>query len=131
MLSRLSVPVVLLLVVGVLLAGGSLAGSSAGTTRPAVAGAAGIGDPYFPEDGNGGIDVRSYDVHDRYRFSDGRLTGWTTVRLHTTERLRSFDLGRGPVIRFLLVEKPHARWRLVVVAHHIVIDGWSLRTTSR
>ncbi|HEX3221063.1 MAG TPA: M1 family metallopeptidase [Nocardioides sp.] len=92
MLSRLSVPVVLLLVVGVLLAGGSLAGSSAGTTRPAVAGAAGIGDPYFPEDGNGGIDVRSYDVHDRYRFSDGRLTGWTTVRLHTTERLRSFDL---------------------------------------
>ena len=31
-------------------------------------GAPGIGDPYFPKDGNGGIDVKSYDVHDRYRI---------------------------------------------------------------
>jgi aminopeptidase N len=57
-----------------------------------VAGARGIGDPYFPLDGNGGIDVRSYDVHDSYRFADRRIRGWTTVRLRTTERLRSFDL---------------------------------------
>jgi aminopeptidase N len=52
----------------------------------------GIGDPYFPLDGNGGIDVRSYAVHDRYRFSSGRLTGHTAITLRTTERLRSFDL---------------------------------------
>jgi aminopeptidase N len=66
------------------------AGSAPG--HPAVAGARGIGDPYFPLDGNGGIDVRSYDVHDAYRFADRRVRGWTTVTLRTTERLRSFDL---------------------------------------
>jgi aminopeptidase N len=58
----------------------------------AVAGAEGIGDPYFAEDGNGGIDVLRYDVHDAYRFSDRRISGWTTVTLRTTERLSSFDL---------------------------------------
>jgi aminopeptidase N len=60
-------------------------------TEPGV-GAPGIGDPYFPLDGNGGINVRSYSVHDRYRFSSGRLSGHTVVTLRTTQRLRSFDL---------------------------------------
>jgi aminopeptidase N len=68
-----------------------LSGASGSGARP-VAGAPGIGDPYFPEDGNGGIDVLSYDVHDAYRFSDQRLRGWTVVRLRTSEPLTSFDL---------------------------------------
>ena len=42
------------------------------------------------------------------------------------ERRRPFDLERLPALRFLLVELPDARWRLVITAHHIVIDGWSL-----
>jgi mycobactin peptide synthetase MbtF len=42
------------------------------------------------------------------------------------ERRRPFDLERLPAIRFLLIELPGARWRLVITAHHIVIDGWSL-----
>ncbi|WP_061009698.1 non-ribosomal peptide synthetase, partial [Mycolicibacterium mucogenicum] len=42
------------------------------------------------------------------------------------ERRRSFSLERGPAIRFLLIEMPEQRWRFAVVAHHIVIDGWSL-----
>ncbi|MGV0739636.1 amino acid adenylation domain-containing protein [Mycobacterium syngnathidarum] len=46
--------------------------------------------------------------------------------LEAEERARRFDLGRGPLIRFLLIEKPGLRWRLVIVAHHIAIDGWSL-----
>ncbi|MBP2451309.1 amino acid adenylation domain-containing protein [Mycolicibacterium lutetiense] len=49
-----------------------------------------------------------------------------TVALEAEERARRFDLGRGPLIRFLLIEKPGQRWRLVIVAHHIAIDGWSL-----
>lgn len=48
------------------------------------------------------------------------------VALEAEERARRFDLGRGPLIRFLLIEKPGLRWRLVIVAHHIAIDGWSL-----
>ncbi|WP_102143879.1 non-ribosomal peptide synthetase [Mycobacterium hubeiense] len=46
--------------------------------------------------------------------------------LEAEERRRPFDLERGPAIRFLLIELPDERWHLVVVAHHIVIDGWSL-----
>ncbi|WP_319435928.1 amino acid adenylation domain-containing protein [Mycobacterium sp. RTGN5] len=42
------------------------------------------------------------------------------------ERGRRFTLHDGPLIRFLLIELPGQRWRLVVTAHHIVIDGWSL-----
>lgn len=47
-------------------------------------------------------------------------------RLETEERCRPFDFERAPSIRFLLVELPDAHWRLVITAHHIVIDGWSL-----
>ncbi|MGV0799016.1 condensation domain-containing protein, partial [Mycolicibacterium elephantis] len=46
--------------------------------------------------------------------------------LEADERRRPFDLERGPAIRFLLVELPRERWRFIVVAHHIIIDGWSL-----
>lgn len=46
--------------------------------------------------------------------------------LETGERRRPFDLERGPAIRFLVIELPSKRWRLVLTAHHIVIDGWSL-----
>ncbi|MGZ4512283.1 MAG: condensation domain-containing protein, partial [Mycobacterium sp.] len=46
--------------------------------------------------------------------------------LEVGERRRPFDLEHGPAIRFLLIELPGAQWRLVLTAHHIVIDGWSL-----
>ena len=68
---------------------GAVAGADAAGP---VAGAAGIGDPYFPEDGNGGIDVHRYEIHDHYRFGTRRLHGWTKVTLTTTQTLSSFDL---------------------------------------
>ncbi|OHV00496.1 non-ribosomal peptide synthetase [Mycobacterium talmoniae] len=46
--------------------------------------------------------------------------------LEDDERRRPFALDRTPALRFLLIELPDARWRLVITAHHIVIDGWSL-----
>jgi mycobactin peptide synthetase MbtF len=46
--------------------------------------------------------------------------------LDTDERLRPFDLERGPAIRFVIIEVPDSHWRFVVVAHHILLDGWSL-----
>ncbi|WP_249044893.1 condensation domain-containing protein, partial [Mycobacterium riyadhense] len=46
--------------------------------------------------------------------------------LEADERRRGFDLHNGPPIRFVLIELPHACWRLLVTAHHIVLDGWSL-----
>ncbi|BBY58831.1 non-ribosomal peptide synthetase [Mycolicibacterium sarraceniae] len=48
------------------------------------------------------------------------------VAIEQRERSRRFSLHDGPLIRFLLIELPERRWRLVVTAHHIVIDGWSL-----
>ena len=51
-----------------------------------------MGDAYFPLDGNGGIDVRRYSIHDRYDFGRGRLTGWTRLKIRATQHLRRFNL---------------------------------------
>ena len=56
------------------------------------AGAEGIGDPYFPTDGNGGYDVAHYDIHDRYTMPGGKITGWTAIDAQTTADLKSFNL---------------------------------------
>ncbi|QZY28108.1 M1 family metallopeptidase [Nocardioides coralli] len=55
-------------------------------------GSAGIGDSYFPVDGNGGIDVRRYRVVNRYEFGRGRLSGHTVVTLRATQDLSAFNL---------------------------------------
>ena len=57
-----------------------------------VDGASGIGDPYWPLDGNGGIDVATYKIDNRYALATKRLSGRTTVELTATEDLRSFSL---------------------------------------
>src|SRR5262249_5782803 len=46
--------------------------------------------------------------------------------LEAEERRRRFDLGRVPLIRLLLIELPDEHWGLSLVAHHIIIAGWSL-----
>ena len=64
---------------------------SADDERP-VAGAEGIGDPYFPRAGNGGYDVTSYDIQVRYDPATGRLEGNTTINARATESLSRFNL---------------------------------------
>ena len=54
--------------------------------------AAGIGDEYYPLDGNGGYDARHYGVAVRYRPATRVLTGTTTVRLTAERRLERFNL---------------------------------------
>ncbi len=66
-------------------------GSSAITTGPPE-GSPGIGDAYFPLDGNGGIDVLTYDVRDRYDFRKRRLTGVTRLRIKAKQPLARFNL---------------------------------------
>ncbi len=60
--------------------------------RAAVDGASGIGDPYWPLDGNGGIDVSSYAIANRYALDTQRLSGRTKVELTATSDLSSFSL---------------------------------------
>jgi aminopeptidase N len=62
------------------------------TAVAAVRGGNGIGDSYFPEDGNGGYDVSHYDVHDHYGIDSERLHGWTDVTLVPRQDLSRFNL---------------------------------------
>lgn len=83
-----------MVVVGLLVVG--LLGPGRAQMAPPATGAAGIGDPYFPLDGNGGIDVRHYDVDVRYSFPTAArpavLSGTTTLTLRATQALRRFNL---------------------------------------
>ncbi|MGH3897634.1 MAG: M1 family metallopeptidase [Pseudonocardiaceae bacterium] len=64
---------------------------AAGAGQP-VAGAEGIGDPYFPRAGNGGYDVTGYDIQIRYDPVTDRLEGNTTVTARATQSLSRFNL---------------------------------------
>ncbi|MGW2025799.1 M1 family metallopeptidase [Streptomyces decoyicus] len=55
-------------------------------------GAPGIGDPYFPELGNGGFDALHYDLGVSYHPGSGRLDGRTTLAARATQNLSAFDL---------------------------------------
>jgi aminopeptidase N len=68
-------------------------GAPAASARAApTPGADGIGARYFPRDGNGGINVLEYDIHDAYAFRTGRLSGWTRLTVRATQDLSSFNL---------------------------------------
>jgi aminopeptidase N len=58
----------------------------------APAGSAGIGDAYWPLDGNGGIDVASYRIRNRYDLDSRRLAGRTVLQVAATSDLGRFNL---------------------------------------
>lgn len=72
-------------------------------------GAAGIGDPYWPLDGNGGIDVASYTIHNRYDFRTGVLTGRTVIKLTATQDLSSFSLDFLLPVKRVAIDAARAR----------------------
>ncbi|UGY94481.1 M1 family metallopeptidase [Streptomyces gobiensis] len=55
-------------------------------------GAPGVGDPYYPEYGNGGYDVSHYDLRLKYQPETDRLGGTATILATTTEALSRFNL---------------------------------------
>ncbi len=61
-------------------------------TAPAPAGAAGIGDDYYPTMGNGGYDVLHYDLRLRLDVAAGRLAGVATLEGIALASLSSFNL---------------------------------------
>ena len=84
---------------------------SATSARVAPApGSAGIGDPYFPVDGNGGYDVRHYDIHDRLDPRRERLTGWTTILATATQDLTRLNLDLLLTVDKVLVDGAPARF---------------------
>jgi aminopeptidase N len=65
-------------------------------TRPdgpaGAVGAPGVGDPFFPLAGNGGIDVQDYNLKLAYDPATDRLEGTATLRIIATQDLSRFDL---------------------------------------
>jgi hypothetical protein len=55
-------------------------------------GAPGIGDPYYPDYGNGGYDVSHYDLRLKYQPATDELEGTPTLLARTTQDLSRFDL---------------------------------------
>lgn len=51
--------------------------------------------------------------------------------LCAAERQNRFDLARGPALRVVLVTLPSGRRRMIITAHHILMDGWSIAVFYR
>jgi aminopeptidase N len=71
------------------LVGASLALAPAAQAAP---GASGVGDPYFPLEGNGGYDAKHYDLKLAYDPASDRLDGVATMSARATQNLSRFDL---------------------------------------
>ena len=63
-----------------------------GPAGGSCAGAAGIGDAYYPTYGNGGYDVGHYDLDVSFNPAQGTLVGEATISARATQRLCSFNL---------------------------------------
>ncbi|WP_431957653.1 M1 family metallopeptidase [Nocardia lijiangensis] len=72
-------------------------------------GAPGLGDPYYPLDGNGGYDVRHYDVSIDYDPPSHHLTGSARIDAVATQPLRAFNLDfAGPEVGMVSVNNQPA-----------------------
>ena len=97
--------------------GGGPATARPGPARP------GIGDPYFPLDGNGGYDVAHYDLNIAYDPKTDVLRGLATIDAKAKQDLSSFNLDLdGPDRAAGHVDGAPARWRR---------DGGELTITPR
>ena len=90
----------------------SLCAPGTAAAAPSFApGAPGLGDEYFPLDGNGGYDVRSYRLDLAYDPATDRLTGKATIKATATQDLSRFNLDLDEMtVRSVRVRRAAARW---------------------
>jgi aminopeptidase N len=105
--------------------GGAVAPPEQRTTATPTALAAvhgdGIGDPYYPDDGNRGYDVRHYGVELEYFPRGPSIAATTSVVATSTARLRTFDLDLlGLTVTDVVVDGQPAGFRRVP-PHELVI----------
>jgi aminopeptidase N len=70
----------------------SMAAGAAADGGRYVAGAPGAGDPFFPNAGNGGYDLRHYSLDLAYDRAPNLLQGDVKIRARATQSLRQFNL---------------------------------------
>jgi hypothetical protein len=74
-------------------------------------GASGVGDPYYPLDGNGGYDVSRYDLDLRYDPATDLLAGKATIEARANKKLSAFNLDLdGLTVRAVTVDGQRATW---------------------
>jgi aminopeptidase N len=121
-------------------AGSTAAGSTAaGPAAPSLApsaGAAGIGDPYFPQYGNGGYRVGHYDIDVSFNPATEKLRGRTVIAARTTKSLSRFNLDLVlPASKVLVNGVPAAHRRtaheLIVTPRQPLRDGQQMRVVVR
>ncbi|HEY9375922.1 MAG TPA: M1 family aminopeptidase [Jiangellaceae bacterium] len=107
---RAAVVVALALGMALLVAPGVAQAQTAGKPE-FTPGAPGVGDPYFPLDGNGGYDVQHYLLEVAYDPGTDVLTGTATISARATQNLSSFNLDfSGLTIRSIEVNGRPAEW---------------------
>jgi aminopeptidase N len=92
-------------------------------------GAPGVGDPYYPNYGNGGYDVAHYNLDVRYDPATNELTGHASIVARATQNLSRFNLDLvGLTVDSIKVNGRTARWtrddhELTVVPAHGLRKG--------
>jgi aminopeptidase N len=96
-------------------------------------GAAGSGEPYFPDMGNGGYDVGHYDLDLAYVPATKKLTAKAVVHATATQNLSRLDLDfQGPLtITKLTVNGRKAAWQRTGDQELVITPKHGLRRGSR
>ncbi|MFI9510297.1 M1 family metallopeptidase [Nocardia sp. NPDC052566] len=98
-------------------------GSAAGVADP-TPGSDGLGDPYYPKDGNGGYDALNYDVAIDYDPPSHVLKGKATVTAKATQHLSAFNLDfAGPAVKSVAVNGQPARFATTGEHELVVTPG--------
>ncbi|SES35040.1 amino acid adenylation domain-containing protein [Lentzea xinjiangensis] len=81
---------------------------------------------------SGPVQVVAPDAEPAFRVADvrGADHGEVLARADAEVR-RPFDLAEGPLVRFTLFRRATDEHLLVLHAHHLVVDGWSLGVLAR
>jgi aminopeptidase N len=98
-------------------------------------GASGVGDSYFPLEGNGGYDAGHYSLNLSYAPRTDRLSGKVTLTARATQNLSSFDLDlKGLTVTSVKVNGRRARFarrgqELKIAPAHGLVKGSTFTAT--
>jgi aminopeptidase N len=93
-------------------------------------GASGVGDDYYPFDGNGGYDVQHYDIRLTYNPTFDLVSGTTTIIAKATQDLSQFDLDFLLKVKSVRVNNAVAQFRSTTDGELVVTPATPLANGS-